>query len=157
MLKGTHKDIDIVLWGRFKPVDNGCMLWHGSVNKLGYGQIWYDGKFWLVHRLVFQLLHGDIPDGMGVCHHCDTPSCGAIVHLFLGTHADNMADKVSKNRSHSPAGVANGSAKLTDVDVLHIRQLCQEGFYTQKAIAEMYGISKHHVQVIYKRRSWAHI
>jgi hypothetical protein len=44
---------------------------------------------------------------MIICHHCDNPPCCDIDHLFLGTNADNMADKIAKGRHR------NGNEKKT--------------------------------------------
>jgi hypothetical protein len=48
-----------------------------------------------------------------VMHKCDNPSCFRFSHLELGTQADNIADRVSKNR---------GNNVLTEEDIKNILQ-----------------------------------
>jgi hypothetical protein len=88
---------------------NGCLEWTGGTDKDGYGRIYANGKHVLVHRLAWKLTHGPIPQGLEVCHHCDNPPCcDAEKCLFLGTHADNMADMKAK-----------GHVRGWDKDVTH--------------------------------------
>ncbi|QYX76463.1 HNH endonuclease [Streptomyces akebiae] len=51
--------------------ESGCWLWTGSCNRespSGYGTVAYQGKTQLVHRVVFKLLVGEIPEGFQVSH-----------------------------------------------------------------------------------------
>ena len=76
----------------------GCWEWLGGKNKPGgYGRISINGRMVLVHRYVYESVIGKIPNGFSVCHSCDNPVCVRPDHLFVGTHKQNMEDKVSKN------------------------------------------------------------
>ena len=94
------------LWGRLIEQPNGCREWPGSTNAGGYGRIMVDGVVQGTHRVAWTLTHGPIPPGIKVLHHCDNPPCGQTEptegypdgHLFLGTHAENMADMTTKGR-----------------------------------------------------------
>jgi hypothetical protein len=86
------------VWDRVVETASGCLEWQGAKSAAGYGQMWVDGRLQYTHRLAWEAAYGPIPDGLLVCHHCDNPPCCNPNHYFLGTHADNNADKISKGR-----------------------------------------------------------
>lgn len=94
---------------------------------------------------------GPIPDGLFVCHGCDNPRCLNPDHLFLGTHADNMADKVHKGRS--PKGEDHPMVILDEDQAAEILFSGERGV----DLAEKMGVSTSTVSAIRHRRIWKHL
>ncbi len=78
--------------------ESGCFEWTGAKYQSGYGQYDLGGRQWRAHRLVWSLLNGPIPKGLVIMHSCDNPICVRPEHLSLGTHRDNVLDKIRKER-----------------------------------------------------------
>ena len=76
----------------------GCWEWTASRQKFGYGTKWHNGSVQLAHRIAWEEANGPIQEGMCVLHRCDNPKCVRPDHLFLGTVADNNADRHAKGR-----------------------------------------------------------
>jgi rhodanese-related sulfurtransferase len=81
---------------------NGCKIWTGYKGPGGYGRITGNGGSLPTHRLAWELSFGKIPKGLCVCHSCDNRICCNIDHLWLGTIAENNADRSAKGRTYKP-------------------------------------------------------
>jgi hypothetical protein len=94
--------------------DDGCWLWTGRLDRGGYGSVWRGRKKRATpaHKFSFTSLRGEVPKDLQVLHRCDVRNCVNPKHLFLGTIADNMADKTAKGRQLK--GEKIKASKLTE-------------------------------------------
>lgn len=120
--------------------NNSCWLWKGSTYLNGYGSFCVAGrKPNVASRVSWQIAHGEIPEGMVVCHICDNKLCVRPSHLFLGTQADNINDMKQKGRM--AYGDKLPHTKLSDKEVSLIRSLDLPA----KVIAKTFNISPGYV------------
>lgn len=93
-------------------IDTDECINYPILNRDGYGLFQTTGTNreklrFLMHRVSYQVFtKEDINSNDIICHICDNPACINPKHLFKGTHADNVRDRVNKNRSAS--GENNG-------------------------------------------------
>jgi hypothetical protein len=106
----------------------------------------------LAHRVSYELEHGVEPGDLCVCHSCDNPLCVRPDHLWLGTQADNLADRNNKGRQRALTGEDHLSAKLTWDDVENIR--ANEMNLTQHELAAAFGVSQSAIAKILRRVTW---
>ena len=131
---------------------DGCWIWTAAKNSRGYGHFTYARRTYYAHRVSYEVFKGAIPEGMFACHTCDTVDCINPDHLWVGTHAENMADMRRKgrslagdrswskrNRHRLSRGETHYAARLSDADVDRIRELRANGASRQE-VAEMYGL-----------------
>ncbi len=136
-------------------LNTGCQLFTGWLNSAGYGLFWFQKRTERAHRAAWILARGDIPAGIFVCHRCDTPACCNVHHLFLGTPAENMADKVRKGRhlAPQPRGETHALSKFTEAQV---RDIKASGL-GPAALGRQYGVNRRTIANILKGRRWAHV
>lgn len=139
------------------PTENGCLEWTAGLRN-GYGYFNPDGINVYAHRFAWELVNGPIPDGMYACHHCDNRKCCNLEHIFIGSPTDNAYDMIEKGRSvHVPnLGERNGNSKLTEKQVLDIRSP-QYDDWSDRDVAERFGISRRLVCTIRNRSGWQHL
>lgn len=66
-----------------------CWVWTGCLNH-GYGQVSIDGKRWQVHRYVYTILVGPIPEGLVIDHTCRNKACANPSHLRAVSQSANV-------------------------------------------------------------------
>lgn len=66
-----------------------CWPWLGAPGSHGYGMIFVARKAVLAHRVMYEMLRGEIPDGLTVDHLCFNRLCVNPFHVELVTRAEN--------------------------------------------------------------------
>lgn len=144
----------IPLEDRYIPVpETGCWLWLGgwSINGYGYHRPTKASLQTSAHRFMYELLVGKIPDGMYLCHKCDTTPCVNPDHLFVGTPKENQVDCVKKNRR--PSGSSAAHAILTDMDA----RLIRSSSLSTHALAKQLGVSQGRVWKIRTKKAFKRV
>ena len=113
-----------------------CWPWMGDASTLykDRGYFSYEGKRWLVYRLMYFLVNGEIPERnamdeqLVIRHKCDNSLCCNPKHLVLGTRSENEQDKYLNDRAGLPVAV-----------VREVKRLLQTTDYSQEFIANYVG------------------
>ncbi|WP_370601162.1 HNH endonuclease [Pseudomonas nitroreducens] len=153
------------LFGEKLAEQSGCFIYLGYRNADGYGRINRHGKVFAAHRYAWELVFGNIPRGLYVCHRCDNPACCNPDHLFLGTQSDNMADMRSKGRGSWPGrkgginhhGEKNPKAKLSAEQVAWIRANHSKKKGSELgtcALAKRFGVNRNTIYWIVSGKCW---
>lgn len=147
------------------PHPRGCWMWKTRSNCISHATFAVTHTLKVgAHVASYRFLRGPIPEGMFVCHRCDTPRCVNPDHLFLGDHSANMRDAAAKGRlalQHSgrikrARGHRHSQSKLTETDVRQIRKEVAAGV-SLATLARGYGCSGTCIKYIATRRNWAHV
>ena len=115
-------------WSKVDRACDGCHEWTGALGQNGYGEfrVHEDNCRYRYrsHRVAYELAYGvALTEDHVVRHKCDNRSCCNPAHLEVGTHSDNVRDRVERGRS--AAGSQNGRAKLTEEGV-KIARYCMD-------------------------------
>jgi hypothetical protein len=104
-----------------------------------------------LHRLVLESFIGPCPDGLEALHRDGNYLHNHLSNLRWGTHLENIHDKFVHGTMLF--GQKNPAAKVTEPEVVQIRELCASGMMLTQ-IAEMFNVSDSLVQVIVHGDIW---
>lgn len=152
----SEKDL-VRFWSKVDK-SGDCWLWTGGCFNHQYGNFLYNGKYIGAHRASFMILHKrPITEGLYILHSCDNPKCVNPSHLREGTHQENMNDKAVRNRCNPPRGEANVTAKLTEAQIIEIRNKYAFHKISHRQLAKEYKVEKTTISKIINRKTWKHL
>lgn len=134
-----------------------CWLWTGSLYEGGYGQFSIGTRKLVAHRFSYELHYGEVPEGLFALHKCDVRACVNPNHLWAGTKKENSVDMVNKGRCLAPYGEKAAKAKLTESQVIEIRELYASGKANMPELARVFNVHHSTIQNIIVLKSWKHI
>jgi hypothetical protein len=152
-----------ILWNKVdKRGEDDCWEWKGYKNHDGYGRTWIDDKGYYAHRVIFNLAYPNVinlsapksQDNYGfLLHTCDNPPCCNPKHLFVGTHKDNMLDKVAKNRQKKFPSDSGPRCKLSMSQAREARLLRKTGM-TITQLMEKFNLSRASMKTLLRGDSY---
>jgi len=121
----------------------------------GRSQVNPNRKVKRVSRLVLEAFVGPCPPGMEACHFPDrNPSNNRLENLRWDTPKANQADRNYHGTSN--AGERNGSARLTEAQVVEIRRRRDAG-ESSLALSQEFGVAQVTIRAIVSRRIWKQV
>lgn len=110
----------------------------------------------LAHRLVWQHLRGDIPEGLVVNHRNGRKDDNRLCNLEVVTYSENARHAHRVLGRCPQAGTNNPMARLTPLDVAEIRLARLRGDRAVE-IAARFGIRYQHVYKLCSGERWGHL
>jgi hypothetical protein len=138
--------------------ETGCWNWTAGKFSSGYGAFSIGSITRRAHKVSYEHYVGIIPEGLIVCHRCpdgENRICVNPDHLWLGTHQDNSDDKALNDMQ--PRGEKCYQSKLTESDVIEIRELYGTGIVSHADLAAHKGVSKSLITKVLNYQVWSHV
>ena len=146
----TEKQINL-FWSNIRVGQSDeCWNWKLVTDRYGYGKVRIGGVVYIAHRVAFEIANGFVPAGKHVLHKCDNSICCNPLHLYAGTHLDNMHDMTARNR-RARGGKYPQKMSLEKANVL--REEFKLGA-SKHSLARKYDISPKSVRDIIRGVYW---
>lgn len=149
-----------------------CWPWTGNLPD-GYGQFRVGKRTLRAPRIAIFLATGIDPFPLLACHSCEerypagdmtSRSCCNPGHIYPGTKAQNDDDRV-RNKRHPTRrdptlvlrGIQIGTSKLTEAQVLEIRNSYLPRLVSHRVLAKRFGVARNLIRMIVTRQAWKHL
>ncbi len=167
--------IPITIWGKLDPDDHYLCSIDGDILSTKFGRTkpikptpdstgylcfsyYKDGikTTMKVHRFVAMIFLSDKSDqGLEVLHYDGNPLNNSLENLRWGTRKENCADAIRHGTLGEARGERHGMSKLTEDDVMQIRDLRALGL-TQREIGYLFGVNQSQINRILRGKRWQH-
>jgi len=141
----NHKPIE------YEINENGCWICvsHGNYHPKRRPRVKRNSKMFNIPRLSYEFHNNEkIPEGMYILHSCDNKKCLNPAHLRVGDQQENMDDAKERNR------VNRERKRLDEVSAYQIKYLIASRMFSDREIAEQYGVQQKTVRSIRIGKRW---
>ena len=107
-----------------------------------------------IHRIVAKYFLSDYDEFLEVNHKDGNKLNNKMSNLEMVTHGGNIRHAVENGLHRALKGEEHWCSKLTEENVKEIRKKYQPYVYTQKMLAEEYGVSEDDIKLILSNRTW---
>lgn len=125
-----------------------CLEWIKYVEG-GYGRMSINGQRLKAHIVACTIGNNYVrPAGLEAAHKCGFSKCVEKTHLYFATAEQNSLDKVAHNTR---------TTKLTQDEVLEIREKTKSGAVSYSQLSKEYNISIAQISRIKNNKLWTHL
>lgn len=114
-----------------------------------------DGRATSVHRLVWEAMHGPIPEGMEINHLNGVKDDNRITNLEMVTRPENLQHAYQLGLA-SNRGERHPSSRLTERSVRSIRAAAALGIHPDE-LASIHDVSRRCIKDVISGRTWSHL
>ena len=124
----------------------GCWEITAGNNSNGYPRFMFNGDAYQAYRFVWEICHGEIPEGLNVLHKCHNKICVNPFHLNLGTAQDNASDITidqleQKEKNLEVCSTNKNPIMLKELEMETIQKVLEENKYSRTKTAAILGTS----------------
>lgn len=126
MARGNPPNTIAKIQAKLVESPTGCLEWFGTITgskRGGYGAVSYQGRLWVVHKLLWEAEYGPVPDRLELDHICRNRRCANLNHLRIVTTLQNA--QASPLTNVSKTHCARGHA----YDEINTRWYCRDNYW----------------------------
>jgi len=125
------------------PLATPCWIWQGAKNWGGHGQLKWEGRNYLAHRVSWRVHYGAIVK-RNICQRCDRNDCIRPDHLAFGTRYTVLKER----------GRRDDRAQITEEKAVEVKRLLTETSLPPRLIAYKAGVPARSVYAIKYHEAW---